>query len=73
MTREQAAEILGRMYATAPEREKVAHIHLFGIRYAREIDGMPLYDLAEEAGLKRSFGTEIRKGMKLARYVVEKD
>ena len=34
MTVDQAANILRRMYQNAPPKEQVAHIHLFGIKYA---------------------------------------
>ena len=41
----EAADRLRQMTATAPDGEKVAHIHLFGIRYAEELHGMNLDDL----------------------------
>lgn len=69
MTIQDAAERLRNMYGTAPENQKVVQIHLFGIRYADQLDGMPLHELAERAGIPRSYGTEIRKGMNLARFV----
>ncbi len=64
-----AADILKGMYQTAPEKEKAVHVHLFGIQYAEHIKGMALHELAELADIPRSYGTEIRKGINLARYV----
>ena len=32
MTLDEAARILRKMYGDAPDGEKVAHIHLFGIK-----------------------------------------
>lgn len=48
-------------------------MHLFGLRYADAIGDMSPNELAERAGIKRSYGTEIRKGIKLSKYVVERD
>ncbi len=69
MTIEDAAKILSQMYLTAPEKEQVVQIHLFGIKYATQLDGMPLHELSERAGISKSYGTEIRKGINLSRYV----
>ena len=65
----KASELLRLSYAEAPEKGKATSVHLFGIRYADEIDGMPLGEVAEGAGIPKSYGTEIRKGINLARYV----
>lgn len=55
--------------ARAPSGDKVVTIHLFGIRHASELDGLNLQELAERAGIGKSFGTEIRKGVRLAEFV----
>lgn len=50
-------------------------MHLFGIRYARELEGMTIRELgeiAESAVLKASYGTELSKMVKLAEFVSEK-
>lgn len=73
MTIEEAAKRLAAMYREAPEREKSLSVHLFGIKYAEQIDGIPAHDIAERADLPRSYGTEIRKGIRLARYVQLRD
>jgi hypothetical protein len=44
-------------------------VHLFGIKYADVLDGMPLKEIASRAGISGAYQTEIRKGMKLSKYV----
>jgi hypothetical protein len=57
------------MYRGAPEGEKVAHIHLFGIQYASDLEYIPIRDVVIQAGLPDSYATEVSKGKKLAKYV----
>jgi hypothetical protein len=66
---EEAARILSDMYKKALQKEKALSIHLFGVMYANEIRNIPSASLALRAGLKKSYGTEIRKGINLAKYV----
>ncbi len=68
---EDAARALREMYDD-PETGKAVSIHLFGIRYAEELDGMSIDEVVARAGLPESYRTEVRKGITLARYVVEK-
>ena len=65
---------LNEMYYNAPGGDKVAMIHLFGIKYANEItkSGVSKKDIAKKANIAESYGTEISKGVKLAKYVKEK-
>ena len=72
MTIEKAAKLLRKMYDEAPPNEKVTFIHLFGIRYAQEIDSMSLRELVDRADLPRSYDTEIHKMRKLVQYVKER-
>ena len=69
MTITEAANILKAMHSSALPGEQVVQIHLFGIKYAKELDGLSATKIAEQAGIGSSFGTEISKGKKLARYV----
>ncbi|MEM1266219.1 MAG: hypothetical protein AAGI50_09415 [Pseudomonadota bacterium] len=69
MTIDQAAAIL-RRYESVQKGDKALSVPVFGIEFASKIVCSPLDELAERAGLKRSFGTELRKGIRLAQYVV---
>ncbi|WP_432815356.1 HTH-like domain-containing protein [Sphingorhabdus sp.] len=60
---------LKQTVAAAGKGDKVVAIHLFGIRHSQRLDGMNLHDLAERAGIGKSFGTELRKGVRLADHV----
>ena len=60
---------LGQFCRSAGQGNKVVAIHLFGIKHASILDGADLHALAERAGIGRSFGTELRKGVRLAEYV----
>jgi len=66
---EKAAKLPGKMYAHAPKGERALSVHLFGIKYADQIRSLPSHELADLAGIPRSYGTEIRKGINLAKYV----
>jgi len=66
---DDAAKILADIYRNAPHKEQALSIHLFGIKYADQIREMPSQTLAVMAGLGKSYGSEIRKGINLAKYV----
>jgi hypothetical protein len=44
-------------------------MHLFAIEHAARLRGVNLKELAARAGIGESFGTELRKGVRLADYV----
>ena len=69
MTTNEAAQILYRMYSTASRGDQVAQIHLFGIKYARDLDRLNIERVLEEAGMHNSYKTEINKARRLAKYV----
>ena len=52
----------------------MAMIHLFGIKYADEINQSKISnkDIALKANIPESYKAEISKGVKLAKYVKEK-
>jgi hypothetical protein len=56
----------------AGTNNRVVTIHLFGIRHAARLDGMNLKLLAERAGISGTYGTELRKGVRLASHVILK-
>ncbi|HFD32814.1 MAG TPA: hypothetical protein ENJ28_08940 [Gammaproteobacteria bacterium] len=74
MTLQELGKLLHDMYFDSKDGEAVAMIHLFGIKYAEEINklGASKRDIANAAGIRESYGTEISKGVKLSRYVYAK-
>lgn len=73
MTVNEAANILREMYRKAPKGGKATSIHLFGIKYAKELNGLSIADIADQATGNESYQVEIRKGIRLAKYVRLKD
>ena len=71
MTLQELGNILHNMYFDSEEGEAVAMIHLFGIKYANEINelGASKREIAKAAGIRESYATEISKGVKLSKYV----
>lgn len=72
MSPEDLAKELRRMYEYGYERNvTVAMIHLFGIKYADEIEACDVVpkDLCCMAGLPESYGREVSKGRRLAHFV----
>ncbi len=65
----EAANILRRMYHQAPPGERVVQIHLFGIKYAKELELLSLADVVKETGISMTYVTEVNKGRNLAKYV----
>ena len=63
------AEKLRNALLAAPKGDRVVTIHLFGIRHAGRLKGVNLKELADRAGIGESFGTELRKGIRLAEFV----
>lgn len=74
MTISELGKVLNEMYSTALDGEAVVMIHLFGIKYADFIQesGISSKDIAIAADINESYGTEIRKGVNLAKYVIVK-
>tara|TARA_R110002096_G_scaffold47911_1_gene127636 strand:+ start:374 stop:598 length:225 start_codon:yes stop_codon:yes gene_type:complete len=74
MTLNELGQKLSNMHNNAPPGDSVAMIHLFGIKYAAEINrgGYSKKDIANSANIPESYGTEISKGVKLSEYVLPK-
>ena len=68
---DQLVAKLKEMYCQADRGEEVAMIHLFGIKYARELGRIPSTEIARRAKLRdtTSYHVEISKGRKLAKFV----
>ena len=71
MTDVELAAILRRMYDSAKRNETTCQVHLFGIRYAEELQncGCTLRHIVELSGISKGYLPEISKGMKLSKYV----
>ncbi len=69
MTITELAAELHDVVQRAPQGQIVVSIHLFGIRRARELNGISLKGLVAAARIPPSYHTEIHKGMRLAEYV----
>lgn len=72
MRPEELGRTLRKMYDDALPNEKATMVHLFGIRYVKEIRdcGGSVNEIIRLSGLYKSYETEVRKGVNLARYVV---
>ena len=71
MTFDQLAAELNKAYFSAEDGDKVTQIHLFAINNADAISSCDrsCRALAIEAGIQKSYATELGKGIRLARYV----
>lgn len=67
----ELAAILREMYNGANRNEAACQVHLFGIRYAQELQncGCPLRDIVHLSGISMGYLSEVSKGIKLSRYV----
>jgi hypothetical protein len=65
----QLGKILEEMYRTAPKKEQVTMIHLFGVQFYQDIQRVGVKEVIEEAGIHSTYRTELNKAVKLAKYV----
>ncbi|AFM40271.1 hypothetical protein Desaci_1242 [Desulfosporosinus acidiphilus SJ4] len=74
MTENELGKILREMYDNAPAGDKVANVHLFGVKYASILleNDINLKEIINASGLKPSYVTEISNGIKLSKYVILK-
>jgi len=73
VTLQQLGARLAEMYNGAERGDQVSMIHLFGVRYAEQIQeaGITAKSIVIEAGLSEPYATEISKGIKLSKHVRE--
>ncbi len=71
MDLEELGGILKEMYLNAPQKEQVAYIHLFGIKYAEIIrkNNFKISSIIKSSGIQKSYAVEVSKGVKLAKFV----
>lgn len=74
MEPEDLAKELKDMYFNSADGENVLSIHLFGIKYSKEIAdcGISPSNLVKLAGVPETYSVEINKGRNLAKYVILK-
>ena len=67
----ELSEILKNKYKKAQKGEAVVSIHLFGIEYAEIINkkGYKVSQIIKFAEMKKSYSTELSKGIKHTKYV----
>ncbi|MGJ0361751.1 McrB family protein [Aliarcobacter cryaerophilus] len=66
MDKNELASILKNMYENAEQGEKVAMIHLFGMKYSKEIKNLSsANEIVKLAGINDSYYSEVSKGIKL--------
>ena len=68
MTVQELAERL-RQTAAVPDGTKVVRIHLFGIKYAKELENVSIAEVVARAEINEPYKTEIAKGRNLAPFV----
>ena len=69
MTVEELAAKLKCVYRKGKENEQAAlRVHLFGIKYADELAGLSIKEVATQAGIP-GYAAEVNKGRNLAGYV----
>jgi hypothetical protein len=73
VTEDELIAELSRRYHQADTGWQVIEIHLFAIEFAKQLNGHALKRIAEAATGKKSYGTELRKGINLSAYVVLKE
>ncbi len=65
----EISDALKKACDSAAPGDRVVTIHLFGIEHAETLHGMNLKEIAVRAGISETYGTELRKGVRLAEYV----
>lgn len=71
MTAFKLGNILKEMYDNAPRGKQVTTVHLFGIKYAKDIrnNNITPKEILTSACMQSSYQVEINKGINLAKYV----
>jgi hypothetical protein len=71
-TLKDLGNLLEEMYSNAPKKEQVTMIHLFGVKYADDIQKVGIREVVEQSGIHSTYRTELSKAVKLAKYVSPK-
>ncbi|MFT4743015.1 MAG: hypothetical protein ACI91Z_000989 [Yoonia sp.] len=73
MTEAQLIAKLKLAWHQAGEKKVALSIHLFGIDFAHQLKGHRIEDICIGAEVPKSYGTEIRKGIRLSEFVERKE
>lgn len=75
MKKNELSSILYEMISNAEKGNIYVQYHLFGIKYVEEIlsSNFSIEEIVESTGIRKSLASEIRKGMKLSKFVKVKD
>lgn len=75
MVKAELAALLRAMYDGAKRNEAACQVHLFGIKYVKELQecGCPLKEIVQLSGISMGYLSEVSKGVKLAQYVELKE
>ena len=68
MKEDELANLLGKTYRQAPNRDKALHMMLFAIRYSQQLENHSTQRLCELAGIPK-WGPQLNLGRKLGLYV----
>jgi hypothetical protein len=66
---DQLVDILKSMYS----KQKVAGIHMFGIKYGKQLENITATDIIAKSGLSDSYFVELNKGKALYRAILNND
>lgn len=69
MNSTELAAIFSKRYHEAVDKETVVSINIFGIEFAECLAGQNLQDICARAEVPKSYATEIRKGIRLSKFV----
>lgn len=71
MQKNELSSILYEMISNAKKGNVYVQYHLFGIKYVNEIlsSDFSIEEIVENAGIRKSLASEIRKGIKLSEFV----
>lgn len=72
-TIQELGNILFEMYSNAEDKMQVASVHMFGIKYGKNIIDKELraLDIVKAAGLNESYATELQKALNIYRCLIK--
>ena len=68
MKASELARILRERYDRAPDRDKAAHVVLFGIEFSEQLEGQSIAEITALSGIGK-WGPQVALGRKLGHHV----